>query len=203
MTEKEDRKIQNIIKKNLNKYDLIIISDYGHGFLSEKNAKIICKTKKYLALNAQVNASNIGYHTMSKYNKIDAMIINETELRHEMRDKNEKIDILSKKLLKSMNIKDLVITRGNNGANLISKNSNLKFSCPAFANKLVDKVGAGDTMLALISLMLKAGCPKDMSLLIGSYAGAFSVETMGNSKYLQKNNILRSLEFSLKWETYL
>ena len=71
-------------------------------------------------------------------------------------------------------------------------------SCPAFANKLVDKVGAGDTMLSLISLMLKAGCSKDLSLLIGSYAGAFSVETMGNSKYLEKNNILRSLEFSLK-----
>ena len=196
--EQEEKKIKNLIKKNINKYDLIIISDYGHGFLSEKNAKMISKTKKYLALNAQVNAANIGYHTMTKYNNIDAMIINETELRHEMRDKNEKIDNLSKKLLHLINIKDLVVTRGTNGAILSTKNSKNKYSCPAFANKLLDKVGAGDTMLALLSLMLKAGCPKDLSLLIGSFAGAFSVEIMGNSKFLDKNKILRSIEFSLK-----
>ena len=29
------------------------------------------------------------------------------------------------------------------------------YNCSAFANKLVDKVGAGDTMLALISILLK------------------------------------------------
>ena len=195
---KDDTKVNKLIKKNLNSYDLLIVSDYGHGFLSEKNSKLICKTKKFLSLNAQVNASNIGYHTMKKYNNVNAMIINETELRHEMRDKNEDIYKLSKKLLKLINISDLVVTRGSNGAILTSKNLGKNFSSPAFANKLIDKVGAGDTMLALISPLLKVGTPKELALLIGSFAGAFSVETMGNSKFLDKNKIIRSLEFSLK-----
>ena len=117
-----------------------------------------------------------------------------------MRDKNEDIYKLSKKLLKLINISDLVVTRGSNGAILTSKNLSKNFSSPAFANKLIDKVGAGDTMLALISPLLKVGTPKELALLIGSFAGAFSVETMGNSKFLDKNKIIRSLEFSLKWK---
>ena len=57
-----------------------------------KSANLICKYSKYLALNAQVNAANIGYHSMRKYKNIDCVIINEKEIRHEMRNKNGKIE---------------------------------------------------------------------------------------------------------------
>ena len=66
-------KLINLIKKN----DLIIVSDYGHGLISEKCAKLICKYSKFLALNAQVNAANIGYHTIRNYNNFNTLIINE------------------------------------------------------------------------------------------------------------------------------
>ena len=95
LSEKHDTKISRYIENNLKNFDLIIVSDYGHGFISNRSAKKISKTKNFVALNAQVNASNIGYHTLQKYDQIDAMIINETELRHEMRNKNEEITIVS------------------------------------------------------------------------------------------------------------
>jgi ADP-heptose synthase, bifunctional sugar kinase/adenylyltransferase len=196
--EKEDKKIINYIQKNLTKYDLVVVSDYGHGFISQKLAKKISNSKKFLSLNTQVNAANVGYHTLKKYNNIDAMIINETELRHEMRNKNKEIFSLSKKLLEKINIKDLVVTRGKNGAILVSKYSKNKIYIPAFANKLIDKVGAGDAMLSIMSLLLKIGSSKKLALLIGSFAGAFSVQTMGNSEYIDKNKLLRYLEYSLK-----
>ena len=60
--------------------------------------------KKFIALNAQVNASNIGYHTLQKYKNINATIINETELRHEMRSKDD-INVLSRKLIKKLKTK--------------------------------------------------------------------------------------------------
>ncbi len=69
---------------------------------------------------------------------------------------------------------------------------------PAFATKVVDKVGAGDAMLSIMSLLLKIGSSKKLALLIGSFAGAFSVQTMGNSEYIDKNKLLRYLEYSLK-----
>ena len=55
--------------------DLVIVSDYGHGLISKKAANLICKNSKFLALNAQVNASNDGFHSLEKYKKVDTLIV--------------------------------------------------------------------------------------------------------------------------------
>lgn len=195
---KEDTKIRKYIDKNINSFDLIVVSDYGHGFISEMSAKKISKTKKFVTLNAQINASNIGYHSLQNYNNIDATIINETEVRHEMRNKNENIKSLSLKLKKKIKTKNLIVTRGKNGAIIINNKDKKIIECPAFANKVIDKVGAGDAMLSILSMLIKVGTPSDLAILIGSFAGVYSVETMGNSYTLNKKVFLRHLEFALK-----
>ena len=154
-------------------------------------------TKKFFSLNAQVNASNRGYHSLRKYEKIDNLIINENELRHEMRDKISNIDKMSIKLIKDLKINKLIVTRGSDGATLIEKNGKSVYS-PAFANKVVDKVGAGDAMLVVISLCMKMKMPSDLSLFLGSLAGATAVENIGNSKFINKNELLRQVQFSIK-----
>ena len=195
---KDDIKICKYIEKDIPKYDLILISDYGHGFISNKTAKKITSKKKYIALNAQVNAANIGYHDLLKYKNIDAVIINETELRHEMRNKNDETKLLSAQLQRKLNTNDLLVTRGKHGAILLSKKNKKFIESPAFAKNVIDKVGAGDAMLSIISLLIKIGAPKDLSLLLGSFAGSISVETIGNSVSINKQNFLRQIEFSLK-----
>ena len=92
----------------------------------------------------------------------------------------------------------MIVTRGRNGAFLISDKDNKIIECPAFTDKVIDKVGAGDTMLSVISLCLKLKIPSELSLLLGSLAGAYSVENIGNSKVLQKKDLLRQIEFILK-----
>ena len=184
-------------QKNL-KSDLIIISDYGHGFISKKSALDISKSKKFIALNAQVNASNYGYHSLEKYKKIDTLLINETELRHEMRDKLSDVYYLAEILRKKHNVKNLVVTRGRNGAFLIESQNKRVINCPAFSNKVVDKVGAGDTMLSIVALCLKLKVPSDLTLFLGSLAGASAVESIGNSRSLEKNTLLRTIEFIIK-----
>ena len=197
ISKKDDEAIFKYIKKIINKFDLIIISDYGHGFISNKTALKICSKKRFIALNAQINASNIGYHSLQKYKNINSIIINETELRHELRNKNDDIYALSKQLKNKLKTKNLLVTRGKNGAILINENNKL-IECPAYANNVVDRVGAGDSMLSIISLLIKIGAPHDLSLLLGSFAGAASVESIGNSTFLKKKNFLRHLEFALK-----
>jgi rfaE bifunctional protein kinase chain/domain/rfaE bifunctional protein nucleotidyltransferase chain/domain len=189
------------LTKNINKLtssrDMLIISDYGHGLISEKIAKHLMKKKIFISLNAQVNASNQGYHSLRKYKNINVLVINENELRHEMRDKTADIEKISNTLMKIYNIQKLVVTRGSYGALLIKKNSKPIY-CPAFASKIIDKVGAGDAMLAIISLCFKMKLPDDLSLFISSLAGAIVVENVGNSKFVDKSLILRQIEYILK-----
>ena len=56
-----------------------------------------------------------------KYKNIDSLIINENELRHEMRDKVGNLVKMGTKLIKFLNVNKLTVTRGNNGAVLIDK----------------------------------------------------------------------------------
>lgn len=185
------------IKKLMKESDLVLVTDYDHGMISAKNAKIISSKKNFFCLNAQINASNLGYHSLRKYNNIDVLVINENELRHELRDRVSEIKKLGLRLLKELKIKILVVTRGNNGAILINNKSSM-IECPAFASKIIDKVGAGDAMLAIISMCLKAKIPNDLSLLLGSLAGADSVENIGNSSFINKDKLMRQLEFLIK-----
>ena len=198
LSEVEEKLFGNKLKKLLQVHDLVIVSDYGHGLISKKNSEIICKNSNYLALNAQVNAANVGYHSMRKYKNIDCVIINEKEIRHEFRNRSDSIKLLMKKLSSQQKIRNLVVTRGVNGSILYNKNKSKFMYSDAFAKKTVDKVGAGDAMLSLIALSLKSKFDARLSLLTGSLAAAQSVETVGNKEAINKIKILKTIEHLFK-----
>jgi len=198
LSDKNEQLLNKKLKKLLSSHDLVITSDYGHGFISKKNSDLICKYSKYLALNAQVNAANIGYHSMKKYKNINCVIINERELRYEIRDKNSKINVLMKKFSSEKNIKNLIVTRGKEGSILYNKIEKKFYFCDAFAKKSVDKIGAGDSMLSILALCMKFNLDKELSLLTASLAAAQSVENFGNKVSINKIKILKSIEHILK-----
>jgi rfaE bifunctional protein kinase chain/domain/rfaE bifunctional protein nucleotidyltransferase chain/domain len=183
-----------MLDKLIKSHDLLIVSDYGHGFISSTIAKAISTANIFCSLNAQVNAANIGYHTMNNYCGVDCAIINEGELRHEFRDRQSTVTDLAKRLLESLRAQHLVVTQGSSGASLYRADGDGLHSCPAFAGKVVDKVGSGDAMLALLSCCLYNKVDCDLSLLIGSLAAAQIVETVGNSAPVQKVQLLKALQ---------
>ncbi len=191
---REIKHFNHYLKKELGKYDLVVVSDYGHGLISKSSAKLICKYSKFLALNAQVNAFNIGYHTMKNYVNFNTLIINEKEIRHEMRDKNSKVEKLMISLSKERNVENLIVTMGSKGSVLYSKKTKKFFSVDAYAKKVLDKIGAGDTMLAMIGLSLKIKLDSDLSLLMSSLCAAQSLESLANKSTVNKISMLKTLE---------
>ena len=194
----EEKKVLSELKKEIKKNDLVIVSDYGHGFITNKIAKILCKNSKFLALNAQSNASNVGYHTIQKYKNVDCVVMNLSELRQELRDRNQKIFPLAKKLVDMINIGHLVITKGSEGAIMYSKKTKKFYNSPAFASKIVDKVGAGDSMLSMFALTLKEKFDSDTSMFISSLAAALNIEEVSNKVPLSKTKLLKYFYHSLK-----
>ena len=195
---KNEKLFNNILKKTIPNFDLVIVSDYGHGLISKKSANLICKLSKYLALNAQVNAANVGYHSMRNYKNVDCVIINEKEIRHETRDRNSKIENLMKSLADQQNIKNLIVTQGSSGSVLYNKKDKKFNSCEAYAKTSVDKIGAGDAMLSIIALCLKSKFNGELALLAASLAAAHSIETIGNKEAINKTQILKTLDNILK-----
>ncbi len=194
----DEKKFNQLLLSEIQKHDLVIVSDYGHGLISKKSADIICKKSKFLALNAQINASNIGYHTIRNYKNFNSLIINEKEIRHELRDKISKVEILMKKISKEKNIKNLIVTKGSSGSIMYDRLKNKYYYSDAFAHKIIDKVGAGDTMLSIIGPCIKRKIDNDITLLVSSLAAAQSVETIGNKHTISKIQIYKNLESILK-----
>ena len=81
---------------------------------------------------------------------------------------------------------------------MFSMKSKKLHHCPAFAKNIVDKIGAGDTMLALLSLCVFKKLNSKLSMFISSLAAATNVQTEANSLILDKISIIKSAESYLK-----
>ena len=103
-----------------------------------------------------------------------------------------------KVLAKKNSSKYYLITRGKDGVLLFNKKKNKFFKAPAFANQINDKVGAGDSMIPIISLCLMANIDEDISLLLGSIFSAESIKHEANNFKMKKELVLSSLETMLK-----
>lgn len=198
ISKKNELSLLNKLKKNIKKFDLVIVSDYGHGLITDKIRSYIMKKSKFLSVNAQLNAANIGFHTISKYKLSDLLIINENELRHEMRDNKSNLDELMFNLIKKVKTKHLVVTSGKDGSKILNTANKNIINCPAFTFEAKDKIGAGDTFLSLLSLCVKMDMPPELSMLISSLGAAENVKNLANSKYTSNTEMKKFLKSYLK-----
>jgi rfaE bifunctional protein kinase chain/domain/rfaE bifunctional protein nucleotidyltransferase chain/domain len=197
LEESEENQFIESFDKLSKEHDLVIISDYGHGIITPRIAKHISNSEKFVSLNAQVNAANIGTHNIRKYHDVDCLIINEGELRHELRQRDGDVKEMTSTLKNMVNAKYITVTQGKNGAFLLNDNKSL-INCPAFASVIVDKVGSGDALLALLSICIYSGVSENLSLFIASLAAAQSVESVGNSSNVSKVLLLKTISHLLK-----
>ncbi len=190
-----EKKVINYLNANKKKFDVVIISDYGHGFISEKIAAVLIKNYKNNYINTQINSFNMRSHDIYKYKKSNSVIINESELRLDLKDNSSSLKYLSKIFFKRYKVQTLVVTSGSKGANLFyNTKAKRPIHCPAFGSIIVDKTGSGDSLLALFSIFKSLNKSDELSLLVGSIAAAESLRNIANSKNIQKDILIKSLE---------
>lgn len=194
----QEKQLNSKIIKLIKSHDLVIVSDYGHGLISDKTAKLIINKSKFVAVNTQLNSSNLGFHVISKYIGANFITINETEMRHELRNKIENRVSLIKTLSKKLKSKYTHVTSGEVGSNIYNKSSNEIISCPAFANKVTDKVGTGDSMLAILAISLYKKLDIKFSMFLSAIVAAQNIQYMANKTSINKINITRALQSYLK-----
>jgi len=197
LTPEEDDAVCKALEEHVAQYDLVLVIDFGHSMLSDRAGKILRKNAKYLAVNAQSNAGNLGHHTISRYVHADYVACTEGETRIEARDKHGDIKKIATEIYEKMKCDRLVITRGKNGCLCRDKKS-AAIEIPAVAGKVVDRIGAGDAFLSISSLLAVQGAPLEVLGLAGNAAGALAVATVGNREPINKIALFRHIESLLK-----
>jgi rfaE bifunctional protein nucleotidyltransferase chain/domain len=183
-------RISRYLMEALPNYDLVVVADYGHGFLTQEIRDVICARSKYLALNVQTNSANIGYNLVTKYPKADYICVDEPELRLAMQQKYTPIHDLITEFSHKYHGATITITRGHNGSITTRPAAEdpshyTFFESPSISTKIVDRVGAGDAYLAVTSMLAAQNAPPETIGFVGNAVGAMAVEVVCNRTSMQ------------------
>jgi rfaE bifunctional protein kinase chain/domain len=189
--------ILDYLKTMIAEYDMVLISDFGHGFITDKVIRTVEKFSKKMAVNTQTNGANAGYNMITKYSNPKFVCLDVPEARLAMQDKVSEIEDVAKKLSKTLKAHYLIITLGSAGSISINKDGEIHRT-PAFSTKVVDIVGAGDAFFAYTAPCFADGMSIDLISFIGNAAGALAVQTICNKKAVEKYELLEFIHTILK-----
>ncbi|MBF0233863.1 MAG: adenylyltransferase/cytidyltransferase family protein [Desulfamplus sp.] len=178
-------------------YDLVLAGDFGHGAVSQSTADLLADSAPFLALMTQANAGNRGFHTFTRYKRADYVCVAEHEMRLEFRQANGEITALIPDAASRMQSRLFTVTRGRRGCSVYDDQGSL-VEIPAFAAKVVDRVGAGDAFLALTSLAAFLHAPPEVVGFLGNCIGSLAVEVVGNKKSIDRQSVEKLITSLMK-----
>ena len=185
------------LRDQLPEYDLVIAADFGHGAISKDIVRTLTGKARFLAVNTQANAGNRGLHTLTRYHRADYACIAEHELRLETRDQKSDIRPLMDLIMQKLGCSQFVVTLGKKGCAVCDENGRF-VKVPAFAQTVIDRIGAGDAFLSVTSLASFQGAPNEVLGFIGNVVGALAVEMLGNQKPIDKLSVQKNIASLMK-----
>lgn len=185
------------LSRKLENADVAVVCDFGHGMIGRKTVDLLQDKARFLAVNAQSNAGNIGYNLINKYSRADVMCLDAMEARLAVRDKHANIpDIVSSLLPELVDCANILVTHGRAGC--YAKNGAAAIHIPSFGSAVVDTVGAGDAFFALAVPCIAAGADCEVGGFVGNIAGAIKIGIVGHRRYLTRFEIQRYISTLLK-----
>ncbi len=172
------RDLMIFLKRAVPEYDAIIVSDYEKGVISRKLIEEILKIKpkqKLLAVDPKV-----GHFHYYKGVSIITPNLMEASRGSGIDIKDEKSLIRAgKALLNKLSCSAVLITRGEEGMSLFEKGSVTHI--PTAARHVYDVTGAGDTVIAVFSLVYAAGGTMRDAAIIANHAAGIVVGEVGTA----------------------
>jgi rfaE bifunctional protein kinase chain/domain len=191
-----ESRIQKYIKNKIDKIDLIILSDFNYGLITNSLLNFITKISKehkiIITADSQ-SSSQIG--DISRFKDMDIVSATEREIRIATKDNEDGVVVLIEKLREINNAKNIILKLGADGL-IIQKylKDNLQTDqIEALNNNPIDVSGAGDSFLAACSVSYAISKNIYLAALIGSVAAAIQVSQIGNIPISNKK-ILEALK---------
>jgi len=179
-------------------YDLVIVTDFGHGLIGPSAIQTLSEHAKFLAVNAQTNSANTGYNLVTRYPKADFVCIDAPEARLAVGDKLSDVPTIASRLLpERVACGNVIVTHGKFGCVAWTRGRDV-MQVPAFTSTVVDTVGAGDAFLAVTSPLVAAGGDISHVAFVGNVAGAIKVGIVGHRKSVEKAPLIKAITALLK-----
>ncbi len=191
------RKAAAWLKRACPKYDLVIASDFGNGFIGPELVSVLCDRSRFLSVNTQTNSANAGFNLITKYPRGDYVCVDEPEIRLAACDKFGPLEELAREVARKLRRRRLTVTRGHNGSLGYTPRGGF-VSAPVLSREVVDRIGAGDAYLAVTSACVAAGFPMDLVGFIGNAVGALAVKIVCNRESVEPVPLFKFITALLK-----
>jgi bifunctional ADP-heptose synthase (sugar kinase/adenylyltransferase) len=173
------------IQVNTEDYDLVIVADFGHGYVDK------LKINDGFYLMCQTNSNNFGYNRISKWksHKKKGVCI---DLREASLQMNKKVDYCIDGQVEELynyevNADNLFITLGNQGSLHYDGLNVIRHS--SYRSEVVDTIGAGDTFFAFVCLATHVESNENI-LSIPSLAASLSTTWLCNEHSVTKQTLI-------------
>lgn len=163
--------------------DAVIISDYAKGAIDlEMLTQILAHAEQHGILvsldpkpRRRLPFKNVGLITPNKNEAIEL-----ADLQNELRPDEFPAEEICKRIWEKHRPKELVITLGADGM-LLSREGKICKCIPTFAREVFDVSGAGDTVIASLTLALAAGTPLEEAAHFANTAAGIVVGKFGTA----------------------
>ncbi len=180
------------LEKELLLFDLVIVGDFGHGFITDKIIALLEAKSKYLCVNAQTNGANLGFNYVTKYNKPHFMTMDGTEIKYAVGDRFSNYSYLIQKLHEMKGYSKFLLTVGRDGVEYFH-NGQIT-TAPSLVSKVTDIVGAGDAVFSITSLLAYHNCEKELVPFLANCVGGIAVNIVGNKESVTKEGLIAFIQ---------
>lgn len=180
LSEEDEAEVLKIIKSVAGQIQILIISDYGKGFLTEKllSSLITIFSNKGILILVDPKGKNF-----QKYKGAHLITPNKHEISEAFSLENEEratIEKFGTQIIGKLSLDALLVTQGEEGMTLFQKND-APVHLPATAREVYDVTGAGDTVIACLAVALASGMTFLESARVANTAAGLIVEQLGTA----------------------
>lgn len=167
--------LQNRYLKALENTDVVVLSDYGKGTLSDPQFFIQAAKKKGIPVLVDPKGTDFD-----KYKDASYITPNFKEFTGVVGECADEKCILSRglELAKRLNLEGLLVTRGAEGMTLIRQGAE-PLHHPTRAREVFDVTGAGDTVIAVFAMGIASKQDLDTTMHLANTAAGVTVSKLG------------------------
>ena len=178
VTDQQRAVAERALRKAVKGADALLVSDYGSGLVTPA---LVARMAKRLRIPVLVDSR----YALTDYRGLTACTPNESEVERALNvtidDQLPVLERAGRALLKRTRMKAVLITRGSRGMALFEQGKRT-VHIPIFgSDQIADVTGAGDTVMAAMTLALAAGATFEEAARLANYAGGLVVMKRGTA----------------------
>jgi D-beta-D-heptose 7-phosphate kinase/D-beta-D-heptose 1-phosphate adenosyltransferase len=175
LSERDRSQLVQIVRTFAAQADAVVLSDYAKGLFSRDVVEAALACPIVLADPKPQNLELFRGVTCVAPNVHEASQASGIAIRND-----QTLERAGAALLEALNCRYVIITRGEHGMSLFG-HAGERLHIPSVARTVFDVSGAGDTVIAVLSLALAAGAPIELAMQLANYAAGAVVEKLGTA----------------------